>query len=223
MRHHPARDAAGIAHHPEDDLLLAYASGASDEATALVIATHLAFCARCRDGVALMETIGGGLLESLPPAPLDLAAFAATVARLDSAPPFARPARTPSRDGTPEPLRSWLGGDLSSVRWRRMGPRLAYVPLFRRGSISAKLLRGAPGTEVGAHTHRGLEMTMVLKGGFTDATGNYGPGDLQVADGELSHSPIADAGEDCINLAVTTASLKFENLLQKIAGPLFGF
>jgi putative transcriptional regulator len=223
MRHHPARDAAGIAHHPEDDLLLAYASGASDEATALVIATHLAFCAQCRGQVDLMETIGGGLLENLPPAPLDQTAFAATVARLDSAPPYQRPARTPSRDGTPEPLRSYLGGDLSSVRWRRMGPRLAYLPLFRRGSISAKLLRGAPGTEVGAHTHRGLEMTMVLKGGFTDATGNYGPGDLQVADGSLRHSPIADAGEDCINLAVTTASLKFENLLQKIAGPLFGF
>jgi putative transcriptional regulator len=214
-------------HHPDEDLLLAYASGASDEATALVIATHLAFCAQCRGQVDLMETIGGGLLENLPPAPLAQTAFAATVAKLDmgldSAPPYQRPARTPSRDGTPEPLRSYLGGDLSSVRWRRMGPRLAYLPLFRRGTTSAKLLRGAPGTEVGAHTHRGLEMTLVLKGGFTDATGNYGPGDLQVADGSLSHSPIADPGEDCINLAVTTGSLRFENWIQKMAGPLFGF
>jgi putative transcriptional regulator len=70
-------------HHPDDDLLLAYASGASDEATALVIATHLAFCAQCRGQVDLMETIGGGLLENLPPAPLAETAFAATVAKLD--------------------------------------------------------------------------------------------------------------------------------------------
>jgi putative transcriptional regulator len=54
-------------------------------------------------------------------------------------------------------------------------------------------------------------------------TGSYGPGDLQVADAELRHNPVADPGADCINLAVTTAPLKFENLLQKIAGPLFGF
>ena len=100
---------------------------------------------------------------------------------------------------------------------------LAYKPLFKRDGISAKLLRGAPGTEVGHHTHRGQEFTLVLSGGFSDITGSYGPGDLQIADGTLRHSPIADPGEDCINLAVTTAPLKFENLIQKIAGPLFGF
>jgi putative transcriptional regulator len=212
-----------VKHHPSDDFLLAYASGASDEATGLVIATHLSFCAECRDAVALMETIGGTLLETLPPAPLAQTAFAATLAKLDSAPPYARAPRTSSRDDTPEPLRSYLGGDLSAVRWRRMGPRLAYVPLFRRGTISAKLLRGTPGTPVGAHTHRGPELTLVLKGGYSDETGNYGPGDLQMSDASLRHSPIADPGEDCINLAVTTGALKFENLLQKIAGPLFGF
>ncbi len=210
-------------HHPADDLLLAYATGTCDEAIGLVIATHLAFCAVCRQSVSLMEEIGGSLLEDLPPAPLAQTAFADTMARLENATPYARPVRTPSRDGTPEPLRSYLGGDLSAVRWRRMGPRLAYLPLFRRGGTRVKLLRGAPGTEVGGHSHRGMEFTLVLKGGFTDATGNYGPGDLQVADSSLSHSPVADAGEDCINLAVTTASLKFENFIQKIAGPLFGF
>jgi putative transcriptional regulator len=210
-------------HHPDDDLLLSYASGAAEEAVALVIATHLAFCAQCREAVALMETIGGSLLEDLPPVPLAQTAFAATVARLDGLQPFPRPPHTPSCDGTPQPLRHWLGGDLSNVRWRRMGPRLAYLPLLRRGRTSVKLLRGAPGTEVGAHTHRGLELTLVLKGGFSDVTGSYGPGDLQCSDRSLTHSPIADPGEDCINLAVTTDSLKFENLIQKIAGPLFGF
>ena len=104
-----------------------------------------------------------------------------------------------------------------------MGPCLAYKPLFRRGRTSIKLLRGAPGAEVGTHTHRGLELTLVLKGGFHDVTGSYGPGDLQVSDGALRHNPVADPGEDCINLAVTTDSLRFENWFQKIAGPLFGF
>ena len=58
-----------------------------------------------------------------------------------------------------------------------MGPKLAYLPLMRRGNINVRLLRGAPGTEVGPHGHRGLEYTLVLSGGFTDETGAYGPGD----------------------------------------------
>jgi putative transcriptional regulator len=223
IRHHPPRDAKAIAHHPGDDLLLAYAAGATDEAMGLIVATHMALCPQCRGAVAAMEKIGGGLLEALPPAPLADAALAATLARLDRAAPYERPRRAPSRDGTPDVLRDYLGGDLSTARWRRMGPKLAYLPLFRRGSTSAKLLRGIPGTEVGAHSHHGLEFTLVLAGGFSDVTGSYGRGDLQMADATLRHNPVADPGEDCINLAVTTAPLKFENLLQKIAGPLFGF
>jgi putative transcriptional regulator len=54
-------------------------------------------------------------------------------------------------------------------------------------------------------------------------TGNYGPGDLQVMVDGMRHNPVADPGEDCINLAVTTGRLKFDSLLQRIAAPLFGF
>ena len=63
----------------------------------------------------------------------------------------------------------------------------------------------------------------MLQGGFTDVTGNYGPGDLQVMVDGMRHNPVVDSGEDCINLAVTTGRLKFDSLLQRIAAPLFGF
>ena len=53
-------------------------------------------------------------------------------------------------------------------------------PLFRRGGVAARLLRGAPGADSGTHSHHGLEYTLVLQGGFTDVTGSYAPGDLQV-------------------------------------------
>ena len=39
----------------------------------------------------------------------------------------------------------------------------------------------------------------------------------------MPHNPIADPGEDCINLAVTTGPLKFDSLVRKIVAPLFGF
>ena len=224
-----------MTHHPDEDLLVSYAGGAADEARALIVATHLAFCAQCREAVALMERMGGALLEGTTPVALAGNALERALTRLDGIEPFERPRRAPSRAGaearaeathndfTPAVLRHYLGGDLRDVRWRAMGPNLAYAPLFRRGGTKVRLLRGAPGADPGRHSHRGLEYTVVLKGGYTDISGAYGPGDVQVADADVVHNPIADPGEDCINLAVTTAPLRFENLLGKIAGPLFGF
>jgi putative transcriptional regulator len=212
-----------VAHHPSEELLLAYASGAADEATSLIVAAHLAYCAACRLQSRTFDALGGSLLQDLSPVPMSGGALDAALAKLDGIKPFERAARPRSKDGTPSVLRSYIGGDLGDVRWRQLGPKLSYVPLFRRGRVTARLLRGVPGSETGAHRHGGLEYTLVLKGGFSDETGTYAPGDLQVMEGDMRHNPIADPGEDCINLAVTTAPLKFESLLQRIVAPLFGF
>ncbi len=212
-----------IHHHPSEDLLLAYAAGAADEALSLIVATHMTYCAICRLRGKKLDSLGGALLQELPPAALDAGALDNVLARLDSATPYERPRRVASRDGTPAPLRAYIGGDLSAVRWRKMGPRLAYAPLFKRGNVTARLLKGVPGADSGAHSHHGSEFTVVLQGGYTDVTGSYGPGDLQMMEDGMSHNVVADPGEDCINLAVTTGPLKFESLLQRIAAPPFGF
>lgn len=214
--HHPL-------HHPSEDLLLAYASGAADEAIGLIVAAHLAYCAACRLQSRELEAFGGSLLQELAPVPMSGGALDAALLKLDGIKPFERPARPASKDGTPAMLRSYIGGDLSDVRWRQVGPRLSYVPLLRRDGVTARLLRGVPGAATGAHRHAGLEYTLVLKGGFSDETGSYAPGDLQVMEGDMRHNPVADLGEDCINLSVTTGPLRFESLLQRIVAPLFGF
>jgi putative transcriptional regulator len=143
------------------------------------------------------------------------------MARLNE--PAAPELQQPSNDNTPAPLRAVLGRDLSQVRWRKMGPNLGYMTLYRQGSVAVRLLRGAPRTDVGSHSHRGMEYTLVLRGGYTDATGSYGPGDFQTASAELRHNPVADPEEDCINLSITTDRLHFDNALQKIVARLFGF
>ena len=212
-----------ITHHPGEDLLLAYAGGAADETVGLIVATHLSYCATCRQQCRRMESLGGSLLADLPPAPMSGGALDAALARLDDITPYERAARPVSRDGTPAVLRSYVGGDLRDVSWRRVNSDLSYVPLFHRGSVAVRLLRGAPGARTGAHRHTGQEYSLVLRGGFRDQTGAYGPGDLQVMEGDMRHNPVADLGEDCINLSVTTGPLKFENFLQRIVAPLFGF
>ena len=222
-----------VRHHPGEELLLDYASGPAEEGVALIVATHLCFCTDCRRTVALAEAAGGALLQET--APLAAGALDAVLARLDSFEGSdvrtekwkstfpGRSSGKPRNDGTPSPLWSYLEDGLSGVRWRGMGPNLAFANLFRRGATRVRLLKGMPGADTGNHGHHGLEYTLVLAGGFTDETGSYAPGDLQMATPETVHNPVADLGEPCINLSVTTAPLRFNGLVPRLAGKLFGF
>lgn len=211
-----------VVHHPDKALLYAHAAGGLDMAMALIIASHLSFCRECRHLVAAAEKVGGILLDQIAPMAMAPDALAKTMTRLDEQ--AAQPRIEPvSNDNTPAPLRAFLGCDVSQMRWRRMGPRLGYVTLYRRGPLAIRLLRGAPGSDVGLHTHSGLEYTLVLRGGYTDETGDYGPGDFQAASSEIRHNPVADTDEDCINLSVTTGRLYFSNSFQNWVSRLFGF
>src|SRR4051812_14468354 len=149
-----------VRHHPDDALLLAYAAGGLDGAMSLIISTHLSFCGLCRQLVARQEEIGGALLDDLSPVPMTDGALDRALARLDE--PVAATAPPASNDNTPAALRAVLGGDISHLRWRKMGPNLGYVNLYRRGPVKVRLLRGAPGADTGQHTHRGMEYTVVL-------------------------------------------------------------
>ena len=70
-----------------------------------------------------------------------------------------------------------------------------------------------PGRVMPSHTHDGSEVTLVLRGGFSDPTGHYRRGDIAIADRDLDHHPRADDDEDCICFAVIDAPLR-------LTGPL---
>lgn len=212
-----------IAHHPQDELLVAYAAGASDEATSLIVATHLALCPACRKKAASVEKTGGALLSDVAPAEMSRNALSSVMARLDKNTSEKAKPRVTGDFIAPEPLRSYLGGDLDSVKWTTIVPGIYYKPLFRRGRVDARLIRSKPRHGVGVHTHRGEELTLCLAGGYTDATGAYARGDLQSADPALEHRPMADDGEDCIVLAVADAPLRFRNAAIGLLAKFFGF
>ena len=56
-----------IDHHPSEELLLDYATGALDEGWSIALATHLALCPDCRQKVAEMEAIGAAFMETAAP------------------------------------------------------------------------------------------------------------------------------------------------------------
>ena len=62
-----------------------------------------------------------------------------------------------------------------------------------------------------------MELTLVLQGAFRDAEDRFGPGDVEIADEELEHTPVAEAGADCICLAATDAPLRFNRLIPRLA------
>lgn len=217
-----------ITHHPSEALLLDYATGALGEAWSLAVATHLALCPDCRRAISDIEALGGSLLGAIAPEPMAATGFDAVLARLTASPDqddLQRPAPAPMAvvPTLPEPLRSYVGGDLSLLPWKRLGFGAYHLPIMtaERG-VSARLLRIPAGRPVPTHGHRGLELTLVLSGAFSDATGRYIRGDLQEADESVEHQPHAAAGEDCICLAVTDAPLRFNSLAARLVQPLLG-
>ena len=70
------------------------------------------------------------------------------------------------------------------------------------------------------HGHRGTELTLVLQGAFRDATDRFDAGDIEIANEDLEHRPVAEPGQDCICLAATDAPLRFRSLIPRLAQPL---
>jgi putative transcriptional regulator len=215
-----------IRHHPSDELLLDYASGALGEGWSLAIATHLALCPACRRRVSRLESIGGSMIETISPEPVERSSLEAVLARLDeraredkaAAAPVAANGRRPV---LPQPLRGYLGSDVGGLSWRRLGLGAHQVVIpTREGTTKVRLLRIPAGRPVPDHSHRGLELTLVLAGAFTDCSGLYARGDLQEADDSLEHQPRAEPGEDCVCLTVTDAPLRFRNFAARLVQPL---
>jgi putative transcriptional regulator len=210
-------------HHPGEEWLLEYAAGSSPEPIALLVATHLTFCSRCRNQVQDYEALGGALLGSLEPAPVREDGLARILERLDrpdAAPEPGRPAPEPARSlDLPQPLRDYAGGSLDALPWRRFGPVAEARLLDSFPGFKTRMLRVRAGIALPGHTHGGIELTLVLRGGFTDALGHYLRGDVSEAGSEVDHRPVADDDEECICLVVTDAPLKLTGPLGRFLNP----
>ena len=211
-----------IHHHPSDALLLDYASGNTGPAAELAVASHLTFCPHCRRTNQLLDSIGGHLIAEIadpPPVSVTPEKIMTHVRALSlpSSPP------TPKNTILPAPLRHILGGDVEGLHWKRLGMgAFHYVIPIEDPNAKARLLRIPAGRPVPVHTHRGTELTLVLSGAFSDATGVFVRGDLQEADDSLVHQPHAAAGEDCICLAVTEGPLRFKSWPARLVQPFLG-
>lgn len=209
-----------ISHHLTDALLMAYSAGTLAEAFSLTVAAHISMCDDCRARLGAFDSVGGALIETSEAAALGENSLAATLELIAAAPAeAARPTARRKPGVLPAPVRDYVGGDLDAVRWRRVGMGVKQAILPTGGAAMARLLYIPAGAAVPDHGHRGTELTLVLQGAFADEVSRFGPGDIEVADEALDHTPVADIGADCICLAATDAPLKFHRLLVRLAQP----
>ena len=201
-----------IHHHPSTQTLLAHAAGTLRPGHKLVVDTHLHVCSTCQQTKWRLESLGGVLLEDLPPDSLAPDAFARALAALDetSAPPcpsVSSAGHQPGWSSAEKLPRTLWGTEIG--RWLWIGPGIRYsrVRLPWAPKENVMLLRVAANRPVIAHSHGGLELTQILRGSYIDATGHYQVGDMAEEDNESNHQPRAGT-QGCLCVAALEGGLR---------------
>ncbi len=207
-----------INHHLNDAVLMAYAAGTLPEAFNLIVAAHVSLCDTCRAHAESYDALGGEILDDDCSIAVSDDSLADTLALIDGGVvESVAPSSYNASSVLPGPIQSYVGGDLDSVHWKPVGMGVKQAILPTSKEASARLLMIPAGTAMPDHGHHGTEMTMVLKGAFQDDDEYFARGDVEIADSDLHHTPVADIHEECVCLAVTDAPLQFDKLLPKIA------
>ena len=209
-------DMKTINHHLTDQLLMGYSSGNLPEAFNLVVATHLSMCDDCRAALHAFDAIGGSLLDTNETSEMGDSSLAETLKLIAAKPVVKKLAPTSSLPG---PLFDYIGDDLEGVKWRPVGMGVRQAVLKTSKNATARLLYIPAGLALPDHGHKGTELTLVIKGAFSDETARFSVGDVEVANEDIEHTPVAEIGEDCICLSATDAPLRFNGLVPRIVQP----
>jgi putative transcriptional regulator len=210
-----------VRHHVTEDLLWDYHRGALPAGLRLTVATHLEMCPHCRGDAAVFDAVGGALLEDIEGVELSDSALDLALARIE------RPDESVKRVAKPQ--REFLAGfelpdtvsnaHIANRYWAAPGVWMApiHVDDAPRGSKTF-LMHVKAGMTMPEHTHRGPEVTLVLKGRFSDVYGEYSRGDIALCADEHSHSP-AILDEDCLCLVWQEAAIIPKTWLGKLLQP----
>ena len=211
-----------IKHHLTDALLMGYSAGTLPEAFNLVVATHISMCDDCRAALAEFDAVGGEVMMASNDTEMAEDSLEATLAMIAQGDMPETIHQAPAVDHVfPAPLRDYVRGDADAVKWRRIGGGVSQMVLKSSKDATVRLLKIPAGTAVPDHGHRGTELTLVLQGAFADDHDRFGTGDIEVANEDMVHTPVAEAGVDCICLTATDAPLQFSQFLPRVAQRLF--
>lgn len=203
---------------PSEGRLLAYAAGTLSPPEAVVVAACLSMRPQEDAFVRRLQAVGGELLDTVEPSPLEEDALSAALARIDAdAGAVETPPPLNDMPELPEPLRRY---PLGPWRWAGPGVRVRDVHAPRDGDVRVILLRIAPGQSTPMHTHGGVELTCVLSGAYATDDQAYHPGDFEEADPTVLHQPRVISDEPCLCVAALDGQIRLPGLLGRLLQPL---
>ena len=205
-------------HHPSEQVLADYASGALADGPSLVVSAHMERCSCCRKAKTLFEAVGGEALEETAPVEMEPDALDRALARLDRPAPATEPA--PDRPGPgdtvlPTALR---GRTFGRRRFVAPGMWVAQVRSRRPDGWRTYLLRAPSGATVPQHGHNGPEYTVVLRGAYLDGASRYRAGDFAACDAGDRHDLKADGPDPCLCLISSRGGIRGRGLARLLHG-----
>lgn len=225
--------AHAVKFHPSLSLLEQYTEGTLAAEVALVVAAHLDFCPHCQMLRRDIEADIGCQLAHQSAANADGIEWQQMMAQiLDTA---ANSEASPERRQT-ESFSTYIEQGQHRIeiprsvqrlaakrkKWLQLGG-IATAKLPSEGDNHLSLLFIEPNTEVPLHTHKGLEITLVLAGEMVDEAGKYAAGDLIINTPDHTHTPKNISDQPCLCLSVLTAPLEFKQGLVRLLNPLQRF
>jgi putative transcriptional regulator len=222
-----------IKHHPDDNFLVEYSAGTLALAQSVAVSSHLHFCAPCRLRAERLSGLGANFMTESEPVAVSDDLFSQVMAQLE----------TPTKDTddvqtmkveTPKPALKQtskmprvidrLLTKQGQPHWQFLTPSLDMARLKTgQKDFEVALHRIKAGGSVAQHDHRGLEITLVLDGSFSDENGIYHEGDFLVRDAGDVHRPLASRDGPCVCLSVVAAPVRMTGRLTRLLNPFLSF
>ena len=218
-----------INHHPDENLLLEYATGSLAWGVSLGVLAHIQMCQVCSHKLSHHQSLGGVLLNTSPQAPLSQGLLDSVLAKIQTSPSQVESVPEPETPTVvhtdpllqtiPAIVRKLLPKTLP-IKWNRVSADLKTAYLESgQNDVEVAFQRIGRGGRVVEHGHRGMEYTLVLAGSFSDESGAYVAGDFLVRRPGDVHRPTATLDQDCLCLSVVEAPVKITGWLGWFINP----
>jgi putative transcriptional regulator len=210
------KHAAMLKYHPDARFLTDYAAGSLPASQALCVATHLHYCPLCRLKTGELTELGTELFMQLKPARVEQSEYLRLLDRLKELPAKQSVEKNEEQPASilPKAVHKLAGGNLEQLNWRYIGKN------FRISNINVgdkqrdtSLFCIKAGGDVPHHRHKGDEITVILKGSFSDNEDKYEVGDFIVRTKGEAHKPVASQDQDCLCLSTLDAPIVMSNWL----------
>jgi len=215
-----------VKYHPDARFLTDYTAGSLPQSQALCVSTHLHYCPTCRGKVRELTELGTVLFvqhkNSTVSTTVSDADFDRVLARLADQPvsqpePVSQPQVVSI---LPHAIEKLTRGNIDNLKWRKVGKGFRYSPLnLGDPGRETTLLQIRAGGNVPHHKHAGDEITVILKGSFSDNEDKYAVGDFIVRTAGEAHRPVASQDQDCLCLATLDAPIVMTNWLYRLLMP----